>query len=164
MLEIVNHPELTGRRNLPWKYSNTLPLSSEAIEKLVTAWNKEEKEFHFGIFLHASGDMVGYTEADWGWDPHCPGISVTIAPDQQRQGYGSETLGLIVNYLFTETMAHNVSVWVADWNQAGKDFTLKLNFKSCGKERRSGVHDGRFYDHEVFDLLRPEWQSRQGDS
>lgn len=158
----LNHPELTGRRYIPWKFPKDLPLSDEQIEGVQKKWGEKEKGFVMGIYSHENAAVIGHAEADWGWDPHSPGISLVISPLFQRQGYGGEALKLVLDYLFKHTPAHNVSAWLSDWNEAGRNFAAKYGFTECGEVRRDGIRDGTYFNSVVVDILRPEWKEKFG--
>ena len=156
----LNHPDLTGNRYLPWRFPNETPMSSKQVEKILEKWEEEEKAVHLAVILRDSQELIGHAFVDWGWDPHCPNLAIVIAPDHQRRGYGSEVLDLLLDHLFESTPAHNVSGWIAEWNQAAREFVQKHGFKESGRWRRDGLRKGAFYDGLLVDILRPEW--RQG--
>lgn len=158
----LNHPELTGRRYIPWEFPNEVPLSEQQVEGIFKKWGEKKKGFVMGVILQESGTLIGHTEADWGWDPHAPGISLAIAPSNQRQGFGTEALKLILAYLFEHTPAHNVSSWLSDWNEPGREFTAKNGFTKCGEVRREGIRNGEYFNSIVVDILRPEWKQKFG--
>ncbi|MBC8508056.1 MAG: GNAT family N-acetyltransferase [Anaerolineales bacterium] len=158
----LNHPSLTGRRYIPWSHSNDIPLSLTQVETILEKWGKGEKQFHLAVVSSGNDKVIGHANCDWGWDPHCPHISLVIAPDYQRQGYGSEVFNLILRYLYENTHAHNVAGGMNDWNQTARAFAQKHGFKETGKMRRAGLRNGEFYDWIGVDILRPEWQALEG--
>lgn len=154
---ILNHPELAGRRNLPWGFPADFPLSKSQIEKVLHRWGEDEKSVHLAIELNSGQELAGYTDCEWEWDPHHPSLSVVISPEYQRRGFGAETAVLMLRYLFGNTPAHNISGWIPDWNLAGLEFALHLGFRESGRFRREGLRNGKYSDVIVLDLLRPEW-------
>lgn len=161
LLAFLNHPALAGRRYLPWGYPGELPLSRRQVEKAVEKWSGEERGVRLAVTLRVGGELIGHAGMSWGWDPHCPDVSLVIAPAHQRQGYGSETLALLLGYLFANTAAHNVSSWMGDWNQAALDFAGAHGFQECGRWRRDGLRRGEYCDTVQVDMLKPEWLARQ---
>ena len=156
----LNHPALEGRRYLPWHFPEREPLSQRQVEGVYQKWSEEEDGLRLAIVQRENGSLVGHGSCDWGWDPHAPNVVVVIAPDQQRQGYGSEALGLLLRYLFDNTVAHNVACWIDDWNEAGLRFAARHGFQQNGRMRRAGVRQGFYYDVIITDMLRPEWLAR----
>lgn len=158
----LNHPDLSGRRYIPWGFPELAPLSHGQVEAITQKWAKTEAGLQLAVILRETEELVGHAGCDWEWDPHCPDVSLVIAPAHQQQGYGSEVLHLLLGYLFRNTVAHNVSGWIADWNRAGLQFAARHGFRECGRSRRAGVQQGRYFDMVVVDLLRPEWEPAGG--
>lgn len=161
--EYLNHPELSGRRYIPWQFSQTAPLSAVQIENLLKRYLEPENGLQLAVEYLPEQALVGHASLDWGWDAHSPSLSLAIAPDYQRQGLGTQTLQILLRYLFEETPAHNVGAdWVCDWNQAALSFLEKNGFQRSGVVRWAGMHAGRPMNMITFDLLRREWQGSPG--
>jgi RimJ/RimL family protein N-acetyltransferase len=161
LLALLNHPELAGRRGLPWGFNEELPLTAGQVEKVLDKWGGDEDSLHLAIAIRDSQELIGHAELERGWDPHAPSLWLLIAPAHQRQGYGSEALRLLLDYYFNYTPAHNVSVWAADWNQPAQAFARKHGFQECGLWRRDGLRGGAYVDSVGFEILRPEWKARK---
>lgn len=158
----LNHPGLTGRRYVPWAFPELAPLSSKQVQGIIQKWSETERSLALAVVRLEGGEPVGHAECDWGWDPHCPSVSVVIAPDHQRQGYGSEALALLLRYLFEHTPAHVAACWVGDWNRPALLFAAHHGFRQAGRMRRAGIRDSQYYDVIVTDLLRSEWKRLGG--
>jgi RimJ/RimL family protein N-acetyltransferase len=154
----LNHPDLEGRRYIPWKYPHTLPLSTTHVEGILSQWSEAEKGLTLAVCLLPESVLIGHLCLDWGWDAHSPSIALVIAPEHHRLGYGSEALQLGLKYLFEETPAHNVSAdWVADWNIPAQAFLQKHSFQKAGRARWAGLRHQQPYDMIAWDILRTEW-------
>lgn len=158
----LNHPALIGRRYIPWKFPEVAPLSYKQVEGIYQRWSEAEKSLQLAIVQRENQALIGHAEFDWGWDPHCPSLSVVIAPTHQCQGYGSEALRLLLGYAFEYTPAHVISGWVAEWNQPARAFLDRHGFQEAGHLRRAGIRQGQYFDVVVADMLRSEWQQRGG--
>lgn len=158
----LNHPKLSGRRYIPRGFPDEVPLSLNQVEAIIKKWGEEEREAHLAIKLSDKKELIGHAEFEWDWDPQAPWLSVVIARPHQRQGYGTQVLQLILEYLFENTPAHNVSSWMADWNQASRSFAKKLGFEESGRSRREGFRNGAYFDGILVDILRPEYLSKGG--
>jgi ribosomal-protein-alanine N-acetyltransferase len=158
----LNHPELTGRRYTPWGFPNEVPLSPKQVEGILSKWGEKEKGFVLGIVDQEKGALIGHVESSWGWDPYNPDVSIVIAPPHQRQGLGSETLRLVLTFLFEHTPAHNVAGGFPDWAESARQFAAKHGFKESGTIRRDGIRNRAYFDTIIVDLLRPEWKAMQG--
>jgi RimJ/RimL family protein N-acetyltransferase len=157
----LNHPGLSGRRYIPWKFSDDLPLSLKQAQEIYEGWCDEEGEVHLAVVLGESGVLIGHAEMDWSWDPHCPGVSVVIAPEQQRKGYGSQVMQLLLHHLFEGMPAHCISCWIAEWNQEARAFLKSHAFQESARMRRAGIRQAAYYDMLATDLLRSEWEGDQ---
>jgi RimJ/RimL family protein N-acetyltransferase len=158
----LNDPGLSGRRYIPWKFPVDFPLSRKQAEEIYNQWSESEKETHLAIVPAENRGLIGHCSLDWGWDPFCPSLSIVIIPSQQRQGYGSEVLEILLGYLFENTPAHNISGEIADWNQPAREFSRAHGFQESGRWRRAGMWRGKYYDEILVDILRPEWVERGG--
>jgi len=158
----LNAPDLIGRRYIPWRFSQELPLSRPQVENVLKKWSEKKKGFHLAVCRSKDGILIGHANADWGWDAHCPSFSLVIAESYQRRGHGYEVGSLIMRYFFVYTPAHNIEVGMASWNQAALQFALKLGFSENGTMRRAGFRGGKYYDWLGLDILRPEWRAQKG--
>ena len=155
----LNHPKLGGRRYIPRGFPEVVPLSTGQVEAIIKEWGEKENQAHLAIVTTDKQDLIGHAEIAWQWDPHVPFLSVVIARPCQRQGHGTQVLNLLLDYLFENTPAHNVSSWMADWNRAARTFAKKKGFQENGRSRREGFHEGKYYDGIMVDILRPEWKT-----
>ncbi len=153
----LNDPELIGKRELPWGFPELLPLTQQQIQGVIERWTSDEKGINLAVVRREDGKLLGYGQAGWQWDVHSPSVSMVIAPEHQRQGYGSEVLGLLMRYLFDNTVAHTVGSWIAEWNVPALAFLQHHGFHIAGRMRRVGIYQGRYYDVIIHDVLRAEW-------
>jgi RimJ/RimL family protein N-acetyltransferase len=160
--KLLNRHELIGRRYLPHKYGDDLPLSSRAVENIIDKWVEGDKQATMAIISRETEQLVGYAGMGWGWDAHSPWLSVVIDPRSWRRGFGSEALELLLVHLFGSTVAHSISAWLPEWNREGLAFARAHGFAPSGRIRRAGVRDGAWYDTIPVELLRREWLARRG--
>jgi RimJ/RimL family protein N-acetyltransferase len=157
----LNHPELVGRRYLPWEFPDDLPLSCQQAEAIYKKWIEKQNGFNLAIILPEGRELIGHINCDWGWDTHCPQVSVVVYPEYQRCGYASEGLRIILDYLFLNTPAYNISGWIEDWNYPALEFALNCGFTQSGRSRRERLRNGVYSDSILFDMLRDEWLERK---
>lgn len=161
LLSYLNHPELIGRRYLPWGFPDDLPLTPAQVSKVIERWREDEKGLRLAVVNRLENQLIGHVDCDWEWDALHAGLSVVIAPEQQRRGFGVQAARLAIGYLFASTPANAVNAWIDDWNEAGQVFARALGFQPCGQMRWSGLRGGAPYDTRVFDLLRREWKAQE---
>jgi RimJ/RimL family protein N-acetyltransferase len=156
--QYLSHPDLTGRRYIPWKFEQHRPIPLQDAKEIIDHWYENKESFAYAIILKEEDTLIGHAKADWEWDPHMSEAAVLIAPPYQRKGYGTQAITLVLNYLFDFSMAHNVSSGINAWNTPAEAFVRHLGFKQVGTRRDSAYLAGQFYDVHVFDILRPEWK------
>ncbi|MDH3943551.1 MAG: GNAT family N-acetyltransferase [Anaerolineae bacterium] len=153
----LSQPELDGRRYLPWKLPNSGPLTQASIKVCLEDWSERDKKMVAAITPAGEDRVIGHVGGSWKWDPLLSSVWLVVDPREQRKGFGSEALQLMLGYIYENLPANNISLWVSDWNEAGLAFGRSQGFKECGVMRRAGLRDGAFYGEVVMDLLRREW-------
>lgn len=161
LFEIVNHPDLDGRRYLPDDRPG-VPVTGAQMRAILEKWAETRRRIHLAVSHNQTGDLIGYASAFWGWDSLCPDVQVVISPEFQRHGFGTEALTLLIDWVFDSLPAHNISCWVQDWNSPAFAFLEKMGFKSAGFSRREAYFRGRYVDEGAMEILRPEWEARHG--
>ena len=160
-----NHSSVRGKIHLDESINSWLGITEEQMKSVFEKWSKEKDQTHMMVETVNTKTPVGLVMWDCQWDPHCPGINFFIAPDHHHQGYGSETLRLILNYLFDYTPAHSISAWISELDSDRFAFLKKLGFQDQGKMRRVAKVNGRDIGLHVLDLLKREWVAfRKKDS
>ncbi|MFX0063370.1 MAG: GNAT family N-acetyltransferase [Candidatus Hermodarchaeota archaeon] len=163
----LNHPKIRGTVYIG-DYPLFLPLTTKKIKQVFEEWTDPQKAMdinHFMVVKHKDDNAIGKVTIYMGWDPYQPGIEILIEPNHQRQGYGKETLSLVLDYLFNFTLAHNVSFSVVSWNKEaisfGEAMVSQLGFQKNGGSRRIGIKDDQWFDEISFDILKREWLSKK---
>jgi RimJ/RimL family protein N-acetyltransferase len=156
----LNHPELVGRRYLPWEFPDDLPLSCQQAEAIYKKWIEKQKGFNLAIVLPEGRELIGHINCDWGWDTHCPYVSLVVYAPYQRNGYAGEALGIFLEYIFNNTPAYNISSRIEEWNMPALEFAQKSGFTKCGRSRRVRIRNGVSCDCILVDMLKDEWLTR----
>lgn len=79
-------------------------------------------------------------------------------PALAGQGYTTEALRLLCDYLFKVHTWHRLEVLSAPQNEASVRVARKCGFSEEGTLRQAFFINGRYQDVKVFSLLRPEWE------
>jgi len=79
------------------------------------------------------------------------------------KGYGTETICLVINYLFKKLKFNRLDLLVHCDNKRGIKLYNKIGFKKEGKMRQSALsRDGKkFVDQYVMSILREEWLKKK---
>lgn len=84
-------------------------------------------------------------------------IGAWFLPEEQGQGYGTETVELLVAYAFEERRLHRIDAGTMADNEASKRIVEKCGFEREGRRRDHYYRDGEHVDRVVYGLLREEW-------
>src|SRR5204862_6960396 len=144
------------------------PLSPGQIKKKYEAMEKDgDKQYYFAARTREAdgpGRLLGF--AALSWPDLVPGnaqLRLGIgSPADRRQGYGTELMGLMLNYAFNELGLHRLSAGAAEDNPEAIRFMERHGFQLEVRRRQAILRDNRRWDMLLYGLLRSEWaQTRQ---
>ena len=158
--EWFNNPETRPNVYISHDIPKFIPFSLKKLEKVYEEWQKDE-EVRLVIEHTSDSCPIGFVHFDAGWDAHCPGIDLFICKPYRRQGYGRETLALLLNFLFNYTMAHVTQIWINEYVLDALEFFKAMGFKKYGEMRYAGIKDGKPYNTIVLGILKREWMSME---
>jgi RimJ/RimL family protein N-acetyltransferase len=88
-------------------------------------------------------------------------IGITIGEREYwRQGYGTESLRLVLKYCFRELDLHRVSAESFEYNTAWRDLLENIGFTQEGTAREYLYRDERYWDKELYALLEDEYRDQ----
>jgi len=73
------------------------------------------------------------------------------------KGYGSEAMGVLLDFAFGELRLHRVFLHVFEGNERAVHVYERLGFRHEGTEREAYYRHGRFHDVHVMGILADEW-------
>jgi RimJ/RimL family protein N-acetyltransferase len=86
-------------------------------------------------------------------------IGIDICVDTYlNRGFGTEALGLWVDYLFAHSGVHRLGIDTWSFNPRMKRVAEKLGFLHEGTEREVRLWEGEWLDAVHYGVLRREWQ------
>ena len=83
-------------------------------------------------------------------------MGVIVDPDEQKKGYGTEAMRLLIAYLFNYRGLNKVYAHTAEYNKGAQKLLAGLNFKRDGVLRDHHFYKGEFHNYLVYSLLRFE--------
>lgn len=89
-----------------------------------------------------------------------PELSFWLVPEVHGEGYGTESVGLAVDYTFQTRAVPAVAAGAYDFNDASRALLESLGFECEGRLRRHSFTDGAWHDLLKYGLLREEWDER----
>ncbi len=145
-----------------------LPQSVAQVKKKYEAIEKEVDEskrlFHFTIRGKEDDRLLGYARIEWvEWVHGAGNLRMAIGDQAERgKGYGSEALGLMLRFAFTELNLYRLSALVGEDNPGAIRFFARHGFLEEVRRRKAILRDGQVWDLLHLGLLRDEWLSGPG--
>jgi RimJ/RimL family protein N-acetyltransferase len=93
--------------------------------------------------------------------PRSAEIGITLAAEHQRQGYATEALTAVLDYLFTGLGKHRVHGSVDPANTASARLLERVGMRKEAHFVESLWFKGRWADDLVFAILDREWKARK---
>lgn len=90
-----------------------------------------------------------------------PRIGYWLVPEVHGEGYGSEAVSLLVEYVFRCYDTRTVRAKVFDFNTASQQLLESLGFTREGELRKEAFLDGGVRNAYIYGLLREEWEADQ---
>ncbi len=112
-----------------------------------------------GIYDH--GELIGsigMNESNLSRDQMTLGYWII----QKKQGRGIMTSSAIelIEYLFRNSEVNRLELRICVENIKSRNLAIRLGFKSEGILREGEKIDDKYYDFEIFGLLRKEWKNK----
>jgi RimJ/RimL family protein N-acetyltransferase len=135
------------------------PLSPAAVKKKYEKLEKaENREFYFAVRTLDDDRLIGFAHLYWVDLQHGAAmLNLGVGqPADRGQGYGSDTLRLLLNYGFDELNLHRVAVRTASYNTGAIRFLERHGFVEEVRNREAVFRDGQRWDGLIYGLLRAD--------
>jgi len=142
------------------------PLSAAIVKKQYEKLEKQVEEdknlYHFMIRAKEDDRLIGKAVIQWvEWTNGNAWVHLGIgSADDQRKGYGSQALSMLVRFAFAELNLFRLSARVPEYNEPAIALFNKFGFVEEVRRRQALDRDGRRWDLIVFGLLNSEWQNQ----
>ena len=84
---------------------------------------------------------------------------IAILPQQQRRGYASEAIMILLRHYFDELRYQKVNASVYSFNTASIGLHERLGFQLEGRLRQMVYTDGKFHDELIYGLTVAEFRA-----
>jgi len=130
----------------------------QALEKEI----EEENLFYFTIRAREDDHLLGKAMLESiDWSNGNAYLRLGIGSGQDRgQGLGTQALGLLLRFAFTELNLFRVTIVIPEYNQAALALVRKFGFIEEIRRRDALLCDERIWDLLVFGLLHSEWMEQ----
>ncbi|KAF4556818.1 Hypothetical protein D9617_1g087000 [Elsinoe fawcettii] len=85
-------------------------------------------------------------------------VAVSLLPEYQGQGYGTEALGWLFEFAFQHANLHRLGIGAFGYNERAIQLYKRLGFIEEGRRREALWHNGKYWDHVDMGMLRSEWE------
>lgn len=147
------------------RYQGWEPASRREIEAFIRSVAGQGPDvpgawYQVGIALRDGGGLIG----DLGihvpvHDRRQAEIGITVAPDHQGRGYGTEALRAVLGYLFEELGKHRVYGSVDPRNVRSIALMERVGMRREAHHVRSLWFKGEWVDDVIYAILDVEWPS-----
>jgi ribosomal-protein-alanine N-acetyltransferase len=100
--------------------------------------------------------VISVNDADW----RRPELGYWLVPEVHGEGYGKESVALVIDYVFRVYDHPTVGAGAYDFNKASRGLLESLGFTEEGRIRKDRFIDGEYIDMIQYGLLRKEWRER----
>jgi RimJ/RimL family protein N-acetyltransferase len=148
--EWVNNPDFYG------EYDYLDQKSRSEIEKILENYPQEKRKF---IILKKDGTRIGGIEAEQhsAYGGYLE-IGFTIVPEERGKGYCSESVKIMVDYLFLSNNLIRIQALTDTRNLPSQRVLEKTGFMKEGLLRKAAFIRGDWRDLFVYSILREEWK------
>lgn len=169
-LDLETHPAVESRWTHDAEFmrlmelSPSLPLSPVMVKKQYEAIEKEmdaQKDlFYFTIRAREDDRLIGKALIEYvDWSSGNGYIRLGIGEaTSRRKGYGSQALGLLLQYAFCDLNLFRVTAVVPVYNEGAMRLFQKFGFMEETRRSNALYRDGKFWDVIGFGLLVSEWR------
>ena len=136
-----------------------LDIKMATLESVRKWLNKNQNNYNFAIVLKENDELIGgcgFKEIDM---VHRNGeLEIFIGNEENRgQGYGKESIKLLLEYGFNNLNLNNIMFKVYSFNTKAIKVCESLGFKKLGTRHKSHYFKGKFYDEVLMEILKEEY-------
>lgn len=91
------------------------------------------------------------------WKNRSCSIDIKILTECQGNGYGSESIKLLKEYIFDELNMNRISVNILEYNVASINLFKKMGFIQEGIQRQAIFKSGKYNNLLIYSLLKEEY-------
>ena len=109
------------------------------------------------LMIVAEDQPVGMVSLTPGGENHSAELGYWVAPEHQREGYGSAGVTHTLTHGFNQLGYHRIAARVFAFNKASQGLLESLEFRREGRHREAAFVDGEYRDVLWYGLLAEEW-------
>lgn len=136
--------------------------TNEENERAAIARHRESDNSVWFTVTDLDGNIIGETGLLRMWPAwHCTDLSIIIPdPAMQHRGYGSETIGMMLDMAFDKYDMNRVAIGVVGLNANALKFYNKIGFRREGIQEQGYFYNNEYSDFIMMRILRSEWKQK----
>lgn len=112
--------------------------------------------------INEKGVLVGYLTYKSSEDTiNVYNIGITIGSNFWGRGYGTDSIRVLLNYLFMFKAAHRIELEVVEYNKRAIRCYEKCGFKIEGTKRNKYFSEGQYHNTIIMGILREEYDKER---
>ena len=137
--------------------------SEDITKKMINYWLKKYQNngYEWGIVLKDTNEMIGIISADTSYKYSTIEIGYSISSKYWNNGYTTEAIKEIINYLFKEVHINRIAAKHDIDNPASGRVMKKCGLTYEGTLRESKKIKGKLGSFAVYSILKSEWIASQ---
>ncbi len=156
LFETIDRDRKYLRKWLPFVDQTRKPKDTAQFIRQMEQNLKKNNDYVYTIWYNGDlAGLAGYKESDK--INRKTEIGYWLAESMQGKGIMIQTVKKLVDFAFRNLNMNRVQIKVAAGNLKSAAIPSKLGFHFEGIEREGEFHTDRFYDLEVFSMLKKEW-------
>lgn len=149
------------------KYTHQLPKNHtiESERDWIENSNKNG-EYVFGIIKQENDELIGNCGINKiNYNDRTATLGIFIGEDKERNnGYGTETINLLLGYCFDILNFHNVDLDVLSFNERAIACYKKAGFVECGRRHEAYFYNGTYHDIISMEILEKDYRIRNNQN
>ncbi len=143
-----------------WEVSSTItPYSKFLIRQYLENANQdiyEAKQLRLAICKKGNSEALGLIDLfDFDVKNKRAGVGIIIQNEADRSnGFGKESLGLVINYAFEQLQLHQLYANIATENKASETLFTTFGFVKIGVKKDWNYTNNVFHDEAIFQLIK----------
>jgi len=140
-----------------YRYIPHDPPSLESLQKRYKAWSARKSPDGQEIWLNwmarhgATGDYIGHFQSGFD-EKNGFTVAYTLGKPYQKQGYATEGLRGVINFLHAKMNARNIKAWIDTRNEPSIRLVKRLGFEQVQFIKNADEFKGSVSDEFVFEL------------
>lgn len=159
VLDREDYPLLRDWFNQPDVFGRFNPLHQMTLDEIGKIFASPH-EMRLSIVEDKEGHKVGFIGHFYVLHPASKQLelSYTLIPSERGKGYGTEALGMMVDFLFLTKDTVRIQAQTDPMNLPSQKVLEKTGFKREGVLRKAFFIRGGWTDSWIYSLLREEWK------